>query len=539
MKKVLFSLILINSFSSAQFRDYSFGDSYGDMGNSQSAESGSMIFNSDGNIIVVGSIFLTYLSIGKYTYDGKYINDNFAKTNLGFFQGTVVLPSGNQGQAFNRYEYTKVIQLSNGKYSILGNYDVSSVSSSVKSFYSLLLNSNGVGENYSSIKMDYPNYNTYTPSFYDRANDFVELPDGKIFICGIADYNYPGTKTALTRFNQDGTVDTTFGNNGRLYLTINDTNGNETSGANNVFLQNDKLIIIGTGNINGNTGPSANNDIYMIRLNLDGTYDTTFGNNGKIVFNPNIPDASQYCKTVRDNNGNFYISGYSNLSAANTSPSYQTWIMKISQNGMIDTSFGVNGIIKHNSFVLTGKSGKLVSLTVNDTGVYIAQQYDAMQHGSGLLTGPDIYLSKFTTNGVIDNIFGINGLFYAIGARSKTDMMSDSQNRVLVSGVSYGPKTVNSSVRRFITNTYLGTAETNTSTDDLSYYPNPVQDILTINNKGKVDIKEIQLLSYAGQFIKNINFKKSDKTISVDLIGVPTGNYLLKVNNKIIKIIKK
>lgn len=539
MKKILFTLTLISSLSSAQFMDYSFGNSWGNLGDIRDCEMGNMILNSDGNIIVVGSQFFVQLSIGKYTYDGKYINDNFAQTNLGFYQGTVVIPYGNfQGQTFDPKQYTKVIQLSNGKYSILGNYEVSSVSSSMKSFYSLLLNSNGIGERYNSIKMDYPNYNTNTPSFYDRANDFVELPDGKIFICGIADYNYPGAKTALTRFNQDGTVDTTFGNNGRLYLTINDTNSNETSGANNVFLQNDKLIIIGTGNINGNTGTSANNDIYMIRLNLDGTYDTTFGNNGKIVFNPNIPDASQYCKTVRDNNGNFFISGYSNLSATNTPPSYQTWIMKISQNGMIDTSFGVNGIIKHNSFVLTGKSGKLVSLTVNDTGVYIAQQYDNMQHGSDA-TGPDIYLSKFTTNGVIDNIFGINGLFYAIGARSKTDMMSDAQNRILVSGVRYGPKNVFGSVRRFLMDNYLGTAETNTSSEDLSYYPNPVQDILTINNKGKVNIKEIQLLNYTGQFIKNINFKKNDRTISVDFIGVPTGNYLLKVNNKIIKIIKK
>ncbi|MBL1222705.1 T9SS type A sorting domain-containing protein [Chryseobacterium sp. L7] len=540
MKKILIAFILAGQFSYAQSIDPYFG-SGGTLTLGESSEMGSMIFNSDGNLIISGNLY-GKLSIHKATYNGQYINDNFAQTNTTIWRGIVVLPYGNfQGQTFYESTYTKLIQLSNNKYSILGNYRSESPSSSVKSFYSLLLNNNGVAEKYNSIKMDYPNYATSnSPSFYDKVTDFVELSDGKVLLCGIADYNYPKTKTALTRFNQDGTVDTTFGNNGRLYITINENNSNESSGAKNVFLQNDKLIIVGTGNINDPSGTPINNDIYMIRLNLDGTYDTTFGNNGRLIFNLDIPNPSQYSKAVWDNNGNFYITGYSNLSSVPASPSYQTWIAKVSQDGIMNSSFGTNGIVKHNSYMLTGKSGRLLTVAANNTGVYIAQEYPDMSHGSNV-SGPDAYISKFNVNGTIDNTFGNNGLFYSIGSTPKTDMIFDNQNRLMISGKVYGPNHINGAVRR-LSPTTLSTSET-TPSEVFSYYPNPVKDVLHIVMKRESEIKEIQLLSYSGQFIKNITFNKNSKTISADVKDVASGSYLLKIktndNYQTLKIIKE
>ncbi len=79
----------------------------------------------------------------------------------------------------------------------------------------------------------------------------------------------------------------------------------------------------------------------------------------------------------------------------------------------------------------------------------------------------------------------------------------------------------------------MGTSESNT--DNLTYYPNPVKDVLNISSFK--NIKEISILSYTGQKLMEI---KNFNAGQINLSSLKSGNYLLniKFENEKIKVIK-
>ena len=77
----------------------------------------------------------------------------------------------------------------------------------------------------------------------DQARDVAVQADGKIVMVGYAYVTSSNNALAIMRFNADGTIDTTFGNNGQI---INDyAVGTEQFGG--VVIQPDgKIVAVGT-----------------------------------------------------------------------------------------------------------------------------------------------------------------------------------------------------------------------------------------------------------------------------------------------------
>ncbi len=85
----------------------------------------------------------------------------------------------------------------------------------------------------------------------------------------------------------------------------------------------------------------------------------------------------------------------------------------------------------------------------------------------------------------------------------------------------------------------LGTNEFISDTSDLSYYPNPVNDILTINSK--TNITSIEVLNLLGQKVKAL--KNSSVFVNLDMSDLSQGAYFVKIVSggliQTIRIIKK
>jgi uncharacterized delta-60 repeat protein len=81
-------------------------------------------------------------------------------------------------------------------------------------------------------------------------------------------------KIALAKYNSSGSLVTTFGTNGIVQLETNVINSNEF-GYDLDILANGKLIISGASRVSPN-----NIKMLIAKLNQDGSYDTTFSNNG-------------------------------------------------------------------------------------------------------------------------------------------------------------------------------------------------------------------------------------------------------------------
>ncbi len=107
---------------------------------------------------------------------------------------------------------------------------------------------------------------------FDQANSVVLQRDGKIVVAGTSLYDF-----AVVRYNPDGSLDTSFDGDGKVTTPI--FAGSDDRGY-SVGLQPDGRIVV-VGASNDNTG--INEVFSLVRYNPDGSLDSTFDGDGKLV----------------------------------------------------------------------------------------------------------------------------------------------------------------------------------------------------------------------------------------------------------------
>jgi hypothetical protein len=83
----------------------------------------------------------------------------------------------------------------------------------------------------------------------------------------------------LIRYNNDGTTDSTFGNEG-----IVSYNYNVVYNSNEINTGVSKLVLQPDGKILALIGGAAS--LFFVRFNTNGSVDTSFGNNGTLILRP-------------------------------------------------------------------------------------------------------------------------------------------------------------------------------------------------------------------------------------------------------------
>jgi uncharacterized delta-60 repeat protein len=126
--------------------------------------------------------------------------------------------------------------------------------------------------------------------FDDALSIFIQ-PNGQILVAGYAQDPIDNAKVfnhlAIARYNTDGTLDTTFGLDGKVITDVQ-PNIDESSVAFSITLKDDKILVVGSNVFSINhsiTGlnnsitvlPEIQGGIVFVRYNLDGSIDPTFG----------------------------------------------------------------------------------------------------------------------------------------------------------------------------------------------------------------------------------------------------------------------
>ena len=144
--------------------------------------------------------------------------------------------------------------------------------------------------------------------------------DGKIIIGGTA-----GGKMYLLRIDSTGNYDTSFNLNGRLQLTA----VGSSSDMFDLTLDDSSRIVVG-----GVSSTSA----AVIRLNTDGSYDTTFASTGrKLVLIGGA--ASTLSSLAIDSNNTIVFAGSNTVTAAGLN----FYIARLTAAGVMDNTFNTNG----------------------------------------------------------------------------------------------------------------------------------------------------------------------------------------------------
>lgn len=189
----------------------------------------------------------------------------------------------------------------------------------------------------------------------------VIQPDGKIVLAGYGNTYLPSgmDEFSILRINANGTIDNSFGNAGRVFLDLS----NATEGAhltdnriNSIAIQPDgKIVVAGTVK----SIPSPPNyplnysDIGVVRLNSNGSLDTTFNATGKkrIDLSSITGGSSSYdvCNGVAIRaNGKIVLAGNTvnniNESSNTINNNNDALLIQLNTDGSFDSSFTGDGI---------------------------------------------------------------------------------------------------------------------------------------------------------------------------------------------------
>lgn len=259
----------------------------------------------------------------------------------------------------------------------------------------------------------------------DVANAVALQADGKILVAGYTIVNGQG-RMMVARFTADGTLDSSFGNQGLVVIASD--SGESVNGMTTQMVNGEEKIVVV-----GYTGIS-NIDFAVIRLNANGTPDGTFGNQGRVVTNVN--GSTDYPNDVAIENVNgqdkIVVVGYSRFDAGGGSFNDDFAVVRYNSDGTLDTTFDTDGKVITNLSSIDHANAVAI---VNVTGV------------NKIVVGGLSYLNsrsqftvvRYNVNGSLDQEFNGTGRNVPVLSAFDSqilDIVGQPDNKVVAVGVS-------------------------------------------------------------------------------------------------------
>lgn len=269
-------------------------------------------------------------------------------------------------------------------------------------------------------------------------------PDGKTVTVGQS-----GTSMAMTRYNINGTLDTTFDTGGKV--TVASFTGTTNPIANAVtVLPNGKIVVVGTCTITATT----KSGYFVAQFTPAGVLDTTFASgNGfvarNVIINGTTNSSTDIANAVTvDTVGNIYVIGTSNQTASTQSGGINIFAASYTSAGILRTTTYNSGAAVgpgSGSFIGVTTAGIGLISTVGASPGSILAGYGARIDSSGRLvvvgsaaTNTQMLIARFTTAGILDTTFasvGVTTSALASGTTIAYGIAFQSSGQIIVAGL--------------------------------------------------------------------------------------------------------
>ena len=376
--------------------------------------------------------------------------------------------------------------------------------------------------------------------------------DNKILLLGDHEDNYTGI--ILRRFNENGSIDNTFGDNGVMNLTsITGAHQPSSFHVSSVNLENDDFMLIGmTELMSGFIAVQS----YISKYNYDGELDESFGENGRVYLTDNetynIHPCYKSVKILSDQS--IVIAGYDNFKDAGTMYTGKLAFCKLSPTGNLVANFANNGIWinsdpeyseeRFNS-IIEGADSNLIFTASRFNfhgsigGEFIYNFYPdgtinsgfgtngncspftqyagalrVVQNGTKYLVRDRYNIMSINNNGTIDTTFNNTGVFRFENSTFRAMKLQNADKLVVVGSVND-----KFSIVRLNIPSNLSVNQFNNSDNSTIIFPNPTKDYLNFNTEQQFEIMDMQ---------GRILLKSKHATQSVNVSHLKIGIYFIK-----------
>jgi uncharacterized delta-60 repeat protein len=313
----------------------------------------------------------------------------------------------------------------------------------------------------------------------------------------------------------DGSIDTAFGTAGMAIAPRFDYfDVGENEFPLDFILQPDNKILI-IANLSFNNQYKGG----LVRFNSDGSLDTSFGTNGKVISEFEFIDAIKWSSNNKLVALVYEINGGEQMEQFNN-------------DGSADVTFGING-------------------TVANLQNFISTYDFILQPDGKIIYSADDSIYRYTANGMLDTGFGNNGVLtttvYTNFNHTINKLLWTQNGKLLEAGYAFTGSKYIGTLIRYIDLT-LGTLDFETTENKIWVYPNPIESEATFSYSLQEDsVISITILDMIGRVVKTIRSNEiqymGDYSQKIEVGGFESGNYLLVFSSpkgvQSIKIIKK
>ena len=211
------------------------------------------------------------------------------------------------------------------------------------------------------------------------------------------------THFTVARYNSNGTLDTSFGSGGIAVIPLSTAQGDEAC---TVAIQpNGKILVAGSTTVDGTKKNTMAIDWAIIRLNTNGTLDTTFGGGTGEVITSFYPATSSSLRSndvasaiAIQSNGQIVVTGQGTDGIA---------IVRYNANGSLDTTFGTAGVVNTGISwpqIADSVSGQIVAIDGSGRIDIVGSTYP------GTTPNWEMEVARYLPNGTLDPTFGAGGV---------------------------------------------------------------------------------------------------------------------------------
>ncbi|MEP6948667.1 MAG: T9SS type A sorting domain-containing protein [Ginsengibacter sp.] len=218
----------------------------------------------------------------------------------------------------------------------------------------------------------------------DYAGSVAIQSDGKIVVAGYSNIYSPVNveHLAVSRYNQDGSLDNSFADDGKL----DEVSKQGYTVFNTAAIQADGKIVAA-----GLTWDGSNYDFAVARYNINGSPDSTFSDDGKLTTDFGARDEAVSIAIQPD--GKIVVAGNSDTQFA---------IARYNTDGSPDNTFSDDGKL----LVSMGFADACTSVGLQNDGRIVAAGYTYID---GNYDSSEFAIARFNTDGTPDNTFNGNG----------------------------------------------------------------------------------------------------------------------------------